>query len=156
MARPSDDFIVVRVVADPPSALHGRHDTHRLRPVVNTAVGEIRCGQGNVAQGRDAPEAPAVTGNPDFERAYRIQMNTLEWLPIFLVSLWAFAVFWDKDLIAAAVGAVWIVGRILYLTGYSRAAEARGTGFGIQALAAGVLLFGALGRVIWVLIQHGV
>ena len=113
----------------------------------------LRVGQ---ARAKYKIEAPAVTGNPDFERAYRIQMNTLEWLPIFLVSLWAFAVFWDRDLIAAAIGAVWIIGRILYLTGYSRAAEARGRGFGIQALAAGVLLFGALGRVIWVLVQHGV
>jgi glutathione S-transferase len=99
--------------------------------------------------------APAVTGNPDFERAYRIQMNTLEWLPIFLVSLWLFALSWDNDLVAAGIGVVWLIGRILYLTGYSRAAEARGPGFGIQGLAAGVLLFGALGRIIWLMIPHG-
>ncbi|HEX3405992.1 MAG TPA: MAPEG family protein, partial [Caulobacteraceae bacterium] len=99
--------------------------------------------------------APAVTGNPDFERAYRIQMNTLEWLPIFLVSLWLFALSWGSDLVAAGIGVVWLIGRILYLTGYSRAAEARGPGFGIQALAAGVLLFGALGRIIWQMVQHG-
>ena len=38
-----------------------------------------------VGQGRSKYNvpAPAVTGNPDFERAYRIQMNTLEWLPLF-------------------------------------------------------------------------
>lgn len=100
--------------------------------------------------------APAVVGNPDFERAYRVQMNTLEWLPIFLVSLWLFAVAWNSDRIAAAIGLVWIVGRILYLTGYARAAEARGPGFGIQALTAGVLLFGALGRIVWLAVQHGV
>jgi len=111
----------------------------------------LRVGQ---ARSKYKIEAPAVTGNPDFERAYRIQMNTLEWLPIFLVSLWAFAVFWDSDLIAAAIGLVWIVGRVLYLTGYSRAAAARGPGFGIQSLAAGVLMFGALGRIIWAAIPH--
>jgi uncharacterized membrane protein YecN with MAPEG domain len=99
--------------------------------------------------------APAVTGNPDFERDYRIQMNTLEWLPIFLVSLWLFAIYWNSDLVASAIGLVWIVGRILYLTGYSRAAEARGPGFAIQALATGALLFGALGKAVWVVIQHG-
>lgn len=27
---------------------------------------------------------PAISGNPDFERVFRVQMNTLEWLPIFL------------------------------------------------------------------------
>ncbi|HVN01733.1 MAG TPA: MAPEG family protein [Caulobacteraceae bacterium] len=113
----------------------------------------LRVGQGRVKYN---VTAPAVTGHPDFERAYRIQMNTLEWLPLFLVSLWLFAFAWGSDRIAAAIGAVWIVGRVLYLTGYSRAAEARGPGFGIQALATGVLLFGALGRIIWQAIQHGV
>lgn len=113
----------------------------------------LRVGQGrskyNVA-------APAVVGHPDFERDYRIQMNTLEWLPLFLVSLWLFDLAWGDDRIAAAIGLVWIVGRVMYLTGYARAAEARGPGFGIQALATGVLLFGALGRIIWTVVQHGV
>ncbi|HTX49158.1 MAG TPA: MAPEG family protein [Caulobacteraceae bacterium] len=106
----------------------------------------LRVGQ---ARSKYNVPAPAVTGNADFERAYRIQMNTLEWLPIFLVSLWLFAWSWGGDLIPAAIGVVWIVGRVLYLTGYTKAAESRGPGFGIQALAAGVLLFGALGRIIW-------
>ena len=108
------------------------------------------------ARGKYGIAAPAVVGHPDFERDYRIQMNTLEWLPIFLVSLWLFAVSWSSDRIAAAIGVVWLVGRVLYLTGYSRAAEARGPGFGIQALGAGVLLFGALGRIVWLAVQHGV
>jgi glutathione S-transferase len=113
----------------------------------------LRVGQGRTKY--NVP-APAVSGNPDFERAYRIQMNTLEWLPAFLVSLWLFAIAWGSDLIAAAIGLVWIIGRILYLNGYSRAAEARGPGFGIQALATAVLLFGALGKIIWMVIQKGV
>ena len=111
----------------------------------------LRVGQG---RGKYGVAAPAVTGHPNFERDYRIQMNTLEWLPQFLVSLWLFAAAWNSDLVAAGVGVVWIIGRILYLVGYARAAEARSTGFGIQALAVGVLLFGALGRIIWALVQH--
>jgi glutathione S-transferase len=113
----------------------------------------LRVGQ---ARSKYGVVAPAVTGNADFERAYRIQMNTLEWLPLFLVSLWLFTFAWDSDLVAAGIGLVWIIGRVLYLTGYSRAAEARGTGFGIQALATAVLLFGALGKIIWQAVQHGV
>jgi uncharacterized membrane protein YecN with MAPEG domain len=111
-----------------------------------------------VGQGRSKYNVPAppVTGNPDLECAYRIQMNTLEWLPLFLVSLWLFALAWGSDLIAAGIGLVWIIGRILYLTGYTRAAEARSTGFGIQALATAVLLFGALGKIIWMVVQKGV
>ena len=97
-------------------------------------------------------KAPAIIGNPDFERVFRVQMNTLEWLPIFLPSLWLFAIY-ISDPIAAALGLVWIVGRILYLNGYSQAASKRGTGFGIQALAAAVLLFGALGAIVWRLIH---
>ena len=113
----------------------------------------LRVGQ---ARSKFNVPAPAVSGNPDFERAFRIHMNTLEWLPLFLVSLWLFAIAWGSDLIAAGIGLVWIVGRIVYLTGYSKAAEARSTGFGIQALATGVLLFGALGKIIWIVIQKGV
>ena len=98
-------------------------------------------------------KAPAATGNPDFERVFRVQMNTLEWMPLFLPSLWLFAIY-ISDPIAAAIGVVWIVGRILYMTGYAQAAEKRGRGFGIQALAAGVLWLGALGAIIRGLI-HG-
>src|SRR5437667_11288654 len=96
---------------------------------------------------------PAMTGHPDFERVYRVQMNTLEWMPIFLPSLWLFAVY-VGDGIAALVGLVWIAGRILYMLGYEQAAEKRSRGFGIQALACFVLLLGALGAVVWRLV-HG-
>jgi glutathione S-transferase len=111
-----------------------------------------------VGQGRSkyGVAAPATTGNPDFERLFRVQMNTLEWLPLFLVSLWLFAVAWNDDRITAAIGLVWVVGRVLYLTGYSKAAASRGLGFAIQGLATGVLLFGALGRIVWIAIQFGV
>lgn len=111
-----------------------------------------------VGQGRTkfGVEAPATTGNPDFERLYRVQMNTLEWLPLFLVSLWLFAVSWNADRVTAAIGLVWIVGRILYLTGYSKAAASRSLGFLIQMAATAVLLFGALGRIVWIAIQFGV
>jgi glutathione S-transferase len=98
-------------------------------------------------------KVPATTGQPDFERAFRVQMNTLEWMPVFLPALWLFAIY-ISDAIAALIGLVWIAGRVLYLVGYSRAAEKRGPGFGIQALAGFVLLLGALGAIIW-RIAHG-
>jgi glutathione S-transferase len=97
-------------------------------------------------------KAPATSGNPDFERVFRVQMNTLEWLPIFLPSLWLFAVY-ISDGVAAAIGLVWIAGRILYLTGYSKAAAKRGPGFAIQATAATVLWVGALGAIVWRLVH---
>ena len=93
-------------------------------------------------------KVPAMSGHPDFERAFRIQMNTLEWMPIFLPSLWLFAIY-ISDAIAAGIGSVWIIGRIVYLIGYSRAAEKRGPGFAIQAFASIALWVGALGAVVW-------
>jgi glutathione S-transferase len=95
---------------------------------------------------------PAISGNPDFERVFRAQMNTLEWLPIFLPSLWLFAIY-IGDHSAAALGAIWVVGRILYVLGYAKAVEKRGPGFAIQALAAIALWLGASGAIIWRLVH---
>jgi glutathione S-transferase len=97
-------------------------------------------------------KAPAISGNPDFERVFRVQMNTLEWMPILLPSLWLFAIY-ISDAIAAVLGLVWIAGRILYMTGYSQAADKRGPGFGIQAAAAILLWLGGLGAIVWRLIH---
>jgi glutathione S-transferase len=97
-------------------------------------------------------KAPAVSGNPDFERIYRVQMNTLEWMPIFLPALWLFAIY-IGDAIAAALGVVWIIGRILYMIGYAKAANKRGPGFAIQAVAAFILWLGALVGILWRLIH---
>ncbi len=97
-------------------------------------------------------KAPAMSGNPDFERVFRVQMNTLEWMPIFLPSLWLFAIY-ISDPIAAVLGLVWIAGRFLYLTGYLQAANKRGRGFGIQAAAATVLWLGAPGAIVWRLVH---
>jgi glutathione S-transferase len=98
-------------------------------------------------------KAPAISGNADFERVFRVQMNTLEWMPIFLPSLWLFAIY-VSDWLAAVIGLIWIAGRILYMTGYSQAADKRGPGFGIQGAAAAILWLGALGNIVWRLV-HG-
>jgi uncharacterized membrane protein YecN with MAPEG domain len=99
------------------------------------------------ARRRSGIAAPAMAGDPMLERYLRVQGNTLEWLPIFLASLWLFAHYWG-DLPAAVLGLVWIGGRVLYAVGYSAAAEKRELGFMVQTLAAAVLLFGALGKAV--------
>ena len=98
--------------------------------------------------------APAMTGDPVLERCIRAHYNTLEWLPIFLASLWLFAIYWI-DLVAAILGAIWIVGRILYQRGYVADPAKRDVGFFIQAIATAILLFGALGRAVYVLAITG-
>ena len=100
----------------------------------------FRVGQ---ARAKYGVKAPATTGNPDFERAFRIQMNTLEWMPIFLPAMWLAAVY-VSDIAAALVGVVWIAGRALYMRGYAEAADKRETGFFVQATATGILWLAAL------------
>ena len=90
---------------------------------------------------------PATTGNPDFERIYRAHINTLEWMPTFLVPLWLCAVYFN-DLVAAALGLVWIAGRIVYFVGYRTAVEKRLPGFFIQATACFLLFIGAAAGII--------
>ncbi len=91
--------------------------------------------------------APAITGPPEFERVFRVQLNTLEWMPIFLPLLWLFA-YYINDIGAAALGVAWIAARVWYMVGYTQAAEKRGPGFGLQALVCAVLLVGALAGII--------
>ena len=106
------------------------------------------------ARGKSGIAAPAMTGDPTLERAVRVHYNTLEWLPLFLVSLWLFAIYWN-ELVAAAVGVVWIVGRVVYSTGYMADPGKRSTGFLIQLAAVAVLLFGALGKIVYSLATGG-
>lgn len=102
----------------------------------------------SAARRKTGVRAPAVTGDPLLERTIRAHYNTLEWMPIFLTSLWLFAVYWN-EMVAALLGLLWVIGRIVYFVGYVTEASKRRVGFLIQALAAGVLLLGALGRLIY-------
>jgi glutathione S-transferase len=95
------------------------------------------------ARGMFGVKLPAVTGHPDFERVYRVHMNTLEWMPIFLPLLWLCAIYFS-DRAAAVLGLVWIGGRAAYLVGYSAAVEKRLPGFFVQAMACVLLLVGAV------------
>jgi glutathione S-transferase len=94
------------------------------------------------ARGKFGVRHPATTGNPDFERIFRLHMNTLEWMPTFLVPLWLCAIYLS-DIAAALLGLVWIGGRIVYFIGYSRAVEKRLPGFFIQSTACMLLFIGA-------------
>jgi len=95
------------------------------------------------ARMRYGVKAPATTGNPDFERVLRVQMNTLEASAMFLPSLWLFALYLSS-VWAGVLGMLWILGRILFTAGYMRAADKRGTGFMIGFVANALLLLGAL------------
>jgi len=111
---------------------------------------------------RFAVPAPAATGHPEFERHFRVQANTLEGLVLFLPALWVFALTIDGlrgsvlgDKIGAALGLVWIVGRVIYMRSYVRDPASRGLGFGVQALATVLLLIGGIVAIVWGLIKTG-
>jgi glutathione S-transferase len=100
-----------------------------------------------VARGKFDVRLPATTGDPDFERVFRVHMNTLEWMPSFLAPLWLCAIYLS-DLAAAILGLVWIGGRVLYFAGYSKAVEKRLPGFFIQSAACALLFVGALAGIV--------
>jgi glutathione S-transferase len=99
------------------------------------------------ARGAHKVPAPSTDGPPEFQRIFRVQMNTLEQLILYLPSLWLFATSWG-DLPAAVVGLFWPFGRILYARGYYAAAEKRSFGFLVTFLTTVVLLLGGLAGVI--------
>ena len=92
-------------------------------------------------RGKHSVHAPAVTGAPEFERAFRVQMNTLEQVVLFLPVLWLATVYpVVSGYLAPGLGLIWLVGRVLYASGYMAEAAKRSSGF----LIAGVALLGLL------------
>jgi glutathione S-transferase len=102
-------------------------------------------------RGKHKVNAPTMTGPLEFECAVRVQMNTLEQLPVFLPLLWLATIYFSPAFSMAylpwlppVLGVVWIIGRILYKTGYMAAPEKRSNGFLIAGLALVGLLICAL------------
>ena len=100
----------------------------------------ILVGRARVAHGI---EAPAVSGHEMFERAYRVQMNTLEQIVAFLPALFIAAQYWPAAYVAA-VGTIYLLGRVIYWRSYMSAPSSRSLGFGLSALPTLVLLLAAL------------
>ena len=115
-------------------------------PCQTIAYAATRAGKGDkvlVARGRYGIRAPAVTGNEHFERYFRVQMNTLEQLVLFIPAIWLFAQFVDP-LWAAAMGGVYLVGRSLYFLSYVKNPASRTAGFALSTLPTLLMLAGVL------------
>ena len=95
------------------------------------------------ARGKFGVNAPAVTGHPVFERYVRVQMNTLELLVALLPGLALFALYVSPTW-ATALGAIYLVGRFVYLRSYVSDPSTRSIGFGLSMLPILALLIGAL------------
>jgi glutathione S-transferase len=97
------------------------------------------------ARAKHGVPAPATVGNELFERQFRVHMNTLEQLVVFLPTLWIFG-HYVSPLWAAALGAVFIIGRAIYAVSYLRNPRSRTLGFALSALPSMAMM---VGIVIW-------
>ena len=104
------------------------------------------------ARARYKISAPATTGHPDFERAFRVHYNTLEMLVVFVPAIWLFGMYLNPRW-SAIIGVVFVVGRAAYAIGYLRAPEKREIGAMLSFASLAVLLVGAVigvVRALWI------
>lgn len=87
--------------------------------------------------------APASSGHPEFDKRYRVQMNTLEQL-VLLVPATFMAVATLGDLITGVLALIWSLGRILYARSYYADPAKRGPGFGLTLMPSLILIFAAI------------
>jgi hypothetical protein len=91
------------------------------------------------ARARYRVSAPATHGPPEFDRIFRVQMNTLENVVLFLPALWLAALYFSPR-VAAGVGAVWLAARVWYAMAYARDPARRGAPFVLAYAAWGTLM----------------
>ena len=100
------------------------------------------------ARGRYGIAAPAVSGHPIFERYYRVQMNTLELLVVFVPALWIAALY-VRPLWPALLGALYLIGRELYARAYVKDPAKRELGYVLSYLpTVALLLIGLIGTIV--------
>lgn len=84
-------------------------------------------------------KAPATTGEDGFERMYRVQMNTLEMLVVFIPAIFIASDYWSPLLIAG-LGLVYIIGRFIYWRAYVTEPKNRGLGFMLSLIPSMLLI----------------
>ena len=101
--------------------------------LLNAGIGRVKFGI----------PAPSHDGPEDYVRRVRAHMNTVEHLVMFLPSMWTFALlvspFW-----AAALGAIWPVGRLFYMIGYTRSAPLRRPGLYVTMPSIYIFILGSI------------
>ena len=85
-------------------------------------------------RGKFKIEAPATTGHPQFERAFRAHANTIENLAVYIPLLWIATIFYGGQL-PFWIGLIWPVSRVIYAIGYAQTnTQMRGPGAGLGFL----------------------
>ncbi len=109
------------------------------------------------ARGKYGIKAPAMSGHVMFERAVRVQMNTLEVLVVFIPAAFAFAwladsLGWYGSEIAAFLGVIYLIGRHLYRRAYLQDPATRSIGFVLSMMPCMIMIGGALVAVLFTVI----
>jgi glutathione S-transferase len=105
------------------------------------------------ARGRYGVKAPAITGNEIFERYFRVQQNTLEQLIVFLPGLYLFS-HYLSPLVAAVLGAIYLIGREVYAATYVKDPAKREMGYGLTFVPMVILVLGGLFGAVRGLLGH--
>jgi glutathione S-transferase len=92
-------------------------------------------------RGKHGIKAPATSGHPEFDRAYRVHLNTLEQMGLLLPFMWVAALYPIRfPWIAPLLGFIWLIGRIAYMRGYMADHNQRLIGAMMSGLT-GLLMF---------------
>ncbi len=83
--------------------------------------------------------APQASGHPEFDKRYRVQMNTLEQLALLVPGVIVGAPVLG-DLVTGGLVLVWSLGRIIFARAYYGDPAKRGPGFGLTLLPSLILL----------------
>lgn len=97
-------------------------------------------------------KAPATSGAEGFERMYRVQMNTLEMLVIFIPVIFIASNYWSP-LLMSGLGAVFIIGRFMYWRAYVADPKTRSIGFMLSLLPSVVLIVLSLVGIVLSLVE---
>ena len=121
--------------------------------VILLAVAEVIVfgAMAGLARGRNGVKAPAVVGDEEFERHFRVHYNTIEQMILFLPGIWFFAQYVSIS-IAVVLGALFVIGRVVYAVNYVKDPPTRTVGMLLSIVPCWILVVGALLGVVWSMI----
>lgn len=95
------------------------------------------------ARGTYGVRAPAISGDPNFEREFRVHQNSVENLVLVIPAMWIFGTYVHVTT-AAGLGLLYIVSRFIYRNAYLKDPGSRSLGFTIGALCTLTLILGSI------------
>ena len=95
----------------------------------------------SLARRRYQVAAPATGGHESFERYFRVHMNTVEQLVVFVPAIWLFATQVSANW-AVILGVVYLAGRLVYFYSYVKDPRSRTLGYALSSFPGIIKLAG--------------